>query len=185
MRLVICDVMVAVAALGASCAAKAAGPDASHVPGVVELGTGSATWTPIVNEQQLGLVTGPQGGHHFIVNARMHDLAPGDPQHPGVPADPYTTFAAFEPTGAGETQIDLMNPPFRLGYADGDGDGWPELPSGRILQLQEPFVPGVPGMRIHLVVTIKDKDGKMASDERFVIARPMDQLLDAGVPDAQ
>lgn len=153
---------------------------------VVELGTGSADYQTMTEEQELGLVAGPQGGYHFIVHARMKHLSPGDPARPGRPENPSTVFEAWVPDGtAGERQLDVMNPPYRLGYEDLDGDGWLELPSGRILQMDllAADLAAFYGTRVRIVVRITDSAGRIAEDERHVIARPWtDPTPDAGVP---
>ena len=60
-----------------------AGPDVTLVEsGTAELGTGAEGFQPLVDEQELGLWKGPQGGYHFIVHARMQEMAPGQPDVP-------------------------------------------------------------------------------------------------------
>src|SRR5688572_10884869 len=177
----------------AACFGGDGSDDDGGIPGpapVVELGTGSVGFEPMIAEGDLGLVAGPQGGYHFIVHARMKNLAPGDPARPGRPENPSTVFAAFVPDGAGgEIQLDMMNPPYRLGYEDLDGDGWLELPSGRILQMNllPPDVDAFYGSRVRITVTVTDATGRVDTDERYVIARDFALLgADAGPtpPDA-
>lgn len=143
-----------------------AGPDAGG--GTVELGTGSAAFEPLAAEQPLDIVAGPQGGYHFIVHARMREMAPGDPTMPGQPTNPSTTFSAFDESGV---QIDVMNPPYRLGYEPAPGvAGAYDLPGGRILQLENAEVPRVAGGRVRITVRVRDAEGRVAEDERWVQA---------------
>ena len=130
----------------------------------VELGTGSLDWEPITPEQDLVLVAGPQGGHHFIVNARAQGLVPGDPEHPGQTGNPQTQFSVFDEDGL---QVDLQFPPYVLGYVVGGG-GWYVLPSGRILQVEESAVPQLYGSRVRIGVHVEDVLGAAGSDERWV-----------------
>jgi hypothetical protein len=148
----------------------------------VELGTGSLDFEPIAAEQDLELHAGPQGGHHFIVHARASGLVPGDPAQPGQQGNPQTFFKVFDEGGE---QIDVMFPPYVLGYADAGG-GWYALPSGRILQvLEELVVPELYGARVRITVDVEDAAGATGSDERWVrvIEGPLADGADAG-PDA-
>ena len=130
----------------------------------VELGTGTLDFEPITPEQDLELIAGPQGGHHFIVHARATGLVPGDPSQPGQTGNPQTRFSVFDEDGL---QVDLQFPPYVLGYRD-DGDGWYVLPSGRILQLVEVEVPRLYGTRVRIGVRVEDVLGATGSDERWV-----------------
>lgn len=156
---------------GCSCGGPGGDPDAGPTgPGRVELGTGTGGWEPLVPEQEVPLYTGPQGGHHFIMHARIEGLLPGDPATPGQLANPITRFEVFLPDDAGvEHEIDMMFPPFHLGYEDA-GDGWYELASGRIMQIQEEAVAGVVGARVHITVEVTDASGKVATDDRWLHA---------------
>ena len=148
----------------------------------VELGTGTTDYAPLLAEATLDLIAGPQGGHHFIVHARMRRMAPGDPMRPGQAQNPASTFAAYAEDGH---QLDLMNPPYRLGYVMA-ADGWYELPSGRILQLEETEVAALDGVRVRIVAIVRDAFGAEGNDERWIIARPGVLLPgeDAGPADA-
>jgi hypothetical protein len=130
----------------------------------VELGTGSLDFVSIAPEGDLELHAGPQGGHHFIVDARAAGLVPGDPEQPGQEGNPSTLFKAFNEAG---TQIDVMYPPYVLGYAD-TGDGWYTLPSGRILQVAEDYVPDLIGQRVRITVDVEDVVGAAGADERWI-----------------
>src|SRR5262245_63880148 len=119
----------------------------------VEVGTGSLDFEPIAAEADLELHAGPQGGHHFIVHARASGLVPGDPTQPGQQGNPSTWFKVFDEGG---NQIDVMFPPYVLGYQDA-GAGWYALPSGRILQVVEEMVEGLYGARVRIVVVVDRK----------------------------
>jgi hypothetical protein len=139
-------------------------PDAMSIPGgEVELGTGALEFEPLVNEQELGLVAGPQGGYHFIVHARIRDMVPGDPNEPVT--TPSTRFYVY--TEAGE-QIDMMTPAYRIAYDD-TGDGWFALPGGRTCRVENASVPAIYGQRVRIRVVVRDEQGHTAQDERWVL----------------
>jgi hypothetical protein len=148
-----------------------------------ELGTGTVAYEPLAADQELALIAGPQGGHHFIVHTRVQGMAPGDPSMPGLVANPTTSFQVWSEGGE---QLDLQFPPYRLGYREED-DGWQYLPSGRILQVLEERVAGMYGTRVRIAVRVQDARGRVAFDERWVVAvedpNPPD-FEDAGVGDA-
>jgi hypothetical protein len=137
-------------------------------PGDVEVavGTGTTAFEPLAEGDPLEVVAGIQGGHHFHVHARMRGLDPGDPTMNGQLSNPQTRFSAF--TAAGE-QLDLMFPPYRLGYV-ALGDGSFELPSGRLLVLDDEQVPGLAGQEVRLAVEIIDDSGRRGSAEVNVVA---------------
>ncbi len=186
--------VVSAASLAAFAAASFAAAGCTSDPGApdagdggmgsaqVELGTGAAGFEPLVAEQPLELVAGPQGGFHFIVHARARGIDPGDPAAPGQPINPRTTFSAFAEDGR---QIDRLLPSYHLGYeASAAGAGWYELSSGRILQIENAEVPDAFGQRVRVVVRVRDAAGHEGQDERWVV--PFDARLDAGpdTPDA-
>jgi len=169
---------------GIGCSDTGGGPDAD--PGtlpVAELGTGTTDYETLTADQSLVLFAGPQGGHHFIVHARMQRMAPGDPARPGITENPVTRFSVFD---AGGEQVDLMLPPYRLGYRMEESDSeWLYLPSGRILQLFEPEVARLFGTSVRIHVSVTDADGRSAEDDITVIAtEEVLELPDAGMPDA-
>ena len=132
----------------------------------VELGTGTVDFEPLAADQDLELIAGPQGGHHFIVHARMQGMIPGDPAMPGLIGNPATSFRVFD---EGDNQIDVMFPPYKLGYAPSESDpGWLVLPSGRILQVEESLALGLYGTRVRIDVRITDATTASGLDERWV-----------------
>lgn len=152
--------IIGLLALGAACS-----DDAGPAP-EVELGTGTTEFEPLTDGQELEVIRGPQGGFHFHVHARMSGIEPGSPDMPGLLSNPRTSFAAFLEGG---DQIDLMFPPYRLGYVDLGGGDY-ELPSGRILQILEESVPAIYGQRVRLTVSVEDDAGRQASTEVTVLA---------------
>jgi hypothetical protein len=130
----------------------------------VELGTGTVEFETLSTDQELELIAGPQGGHHFIVHARMQGMIPGDPSMPGLVGNPATSFRVFDEN---EEQIDVMFPPYKLGYTDADG-GWFDLPSGRILQVVEERALGLYGTRVRIDVRVTDVTTASGFDERWV-----------------
>lgn len=152
--------MILVLCAAAGCGDDATGIDASIDGGIgqVELGTGIDAFEPLSDE--LVLFAGPQGGHHFIVHARIAGFLPGDPTMAGSVDNPSTTFAAFS---SDDRQIDLMLPPFRLGYVE-QTDGTFDLGAGRILQVDEAVVPALYGDRVTITVQVVDAGGTHGED---------------------
>lgn len=132
----------------------------------VELGTGTVGFEELEPDSDLVLVAGPQGGHHFVLNARMRGLQPGDPEMPGTVQNPSTRFTVWSEAG---DQLDIDPPPYRLGY-EAVGDGVYGLGSGHIIQVREEEVAALYGTRVRVRVELTDADGATASDERWVVA---------------
>ncbi len=159
-------------------------PDSAVTPAGawVELGTGTDSFEAIAAEGDMLLVAGPQGGHHFIVNAKMHGLQPGDPTMPGTMQNPATRFTVWNESGE---QLDVDPPPYHLGYEE-VSDGVYALLGGHIIQVREDEVTPLYGARVKLRVEIEDINGARVADERWVV--PFEDTSgpdgDAGVPDA-
>jgi hypothetical protein len=140
-------------------------------PATIELGTGEVDFEPIQDMQSLVLVQGPQGGYHFVANARIQSLAPGVASMPGLDENPITEFFVYREDGS---RIDAEAPATRLGYELAD-DGWYELPSGTILGIdqqlveEQDLVPAIYSERVLLRVEVLDADGISASAETWVI----------------
>jgi hypothetical protein len=146
--------------------------------GRVELGVGFGGFEPLADEQELPLEAGAQGLHHFVVNARMWGLEPGDISKPPE-EQPQTRFSAFFDDGRVVDDLECSFPLFYVPRED-DGEGY-DLYSGRLLVVDEDLVPEVPGKRIRIVVEVVDVEQRHASDERWInaVAGP-----DLGTPDA-
>ena len=176
--------LILLATFAFACGEGGGKPDTGVAPGDawVELGTGTSSFEEVPAEGELVLIAGPQGGHHFIVTARMRGLQPGDPTMPGTIYNPSTRFTVWNQDG---DQLDIDPPAYRLGYEETD-DGMFVLPSGHIIQVREEEVTALYGGRVKIRVEVEDATGATASDERWV--RPMEDTSvpngDAGVPDA-
>ena len=168
-------------AFGSGCDCRSA-PGADAGPQEIELGTGGLNFEPLSTGQGLVLIAGIQGGYHFIVNARIKGLLSGNPSVPGELGNPQTRFSIFDEDGR---QIDTMPRPYRLGYRPAN-EGWFELPSGRILQINqqlvvdEGLVPEIYGQQVRLTVDVLDASGLEANAEVWVVAE-QDISPDAGL----
>ena len=161
----------------AACGGDDDGPDSGPpVGGTVELGTGVAGFEEITPEGDLGLVSGPQGGHHFIVHARMTGLLPGDPSSPGEIGNPSTMFTVENEAGE---RLDVDMAPYRLGYEELGDDGVYTLPGGRICQVREDAVEEIVGGHVRLRVEVTDARDRIATDDVWVNAFLI-PLADAG-----
>ena len=152
-------------------------PDGAVTPADawVEIGTGTTDFEELAAEGRIDMVAGPQGGHHFIVHARMHGLQPGDPRMPGVEQNPATQFTVWSESGE---QLDVMPPPYRLGYESVADDVF-AFSSGHIIQVREEAVSSIYGARLRLRVEVTDSIGARVTDERWVVEGG-DQTGDAG-----
>ncbi len=130
----------------------------------IELGTGTIEFEPLPNGTQLTAIAGIQGGFHFNVHARARGIVPGDPSMPNLRDNPITRFAAFLD---GE-RVDLELAVYKLGYQP-TTDAF-ELPSGRLLVLDNDRVEELYGQEVVIEVRVEDVDGDAASAERTVIA---------------
>ncbi len=163
----------------------ACGDDPPSGPGTIEIGSGALEFVPITDGQELEIVAGVQGGYHFVINARMQNLIPGDPSMPNALGNPQTRFSIYLEDGQ---RVDNMSPPYRLGYRSA-ADEWRELPSGRILQLDdglianEDLIPEIYGQDVRVVVEIRDASGREAEAEAWVVAVPeeLPEQPDAGI----
>jgi hypothetical protein len=158
------------------------GEDRVREEGRVELGIGFGSFEPLDDEQEVPLEAGAQGLHHFVVNARMWDLEPGDISK-SPEEQPQTRFSAFFEDGRVVDDLDCSFPLFYVPRSDG-GDGY-DLYSGRLLVVDEELVADVPGQRIRIVVEVVDVEQRYAIDERWInaVAGPEPGMSDAG-PDA-
>jgi hypothetical protein len=143
-------------------------------PAEVELGTGATDWIALAENGRLDVLAGPQGGHHFLVHARIRNLTPGDPLFPGLADNPTTAFAAY----LGDRQVDQQQPPFRLGFGQGD-ESFYYLETGRLLFLNDSDVPMLYGQAVRLTVKVVDIAGREATDERTVLAQETGAPADA------
>lgn len=163
-----CIALISLATFG--CGGDDAGgpPDTGVMPGDawVELGTGAVEFEALEPEADIVLVAGPQGGHHFVVSARMSGLQPGDPSMPGTAQNPSTRFSVWSEAGL---ELDVEPPPYRLGYEE-VGDGVYELPGGHIIQVREEEVPALYGARVRIAVDLSDAAGVAVADERWLRA---------------
>lgn len=165
----------------------ACGDDGGTPGGIaIELGTGAVEFEPLTAEQDLTLIAGPQGGHHFILHARARGIVAGDSSRPGLPENPATVFEVW----LDDRQVDPMFPPYRLGYVPSE-EGWLAMPSGRIVTVIEGEAAGLIDTRVRLRVTVTDAANHTASDEIFIHViedeNPADGdggVEDAGPPDA-
>jgi hypothetical protein len=158
-------------------------PDSAVITGDpwVELGTGVTDFEEVPADSEQVLVAGPQGGHHFIVSARIRGLQPGDPESPGTIYNPSTRFTVWSEEGE---QLDIDPPAYRLGYEEA-GNGMFVLPGGHIIQVREEEVAALYGGRVKVRVDVEDSTGARASDERWVV--PVEDTAippDAGPPPA-
>lgn len=160
--------LILLASIGCGDPETAARPDTGVAPvdAWVEVGTGVTDFEEMAEDSEQVLVAGPQGGHHFILSARMQGLEPGDPMNPGTIYNPSTRFSVWNEAGA---QLDVAPPPYHLGY-EADGDGVYTLPGGHIIQVREEEVAALYGVRVEVRVEVEDAAGASVTDQRWVIA---------------
>jgi hypothetical protein len=160
--------MLAILLAAAGCGDDGGEADAHVEPGDawVEIGAGDTEFEELAAESDMILVAGPQGGHHFVLHARMGGMVPGDPTQPGLIGNPSTRFTVWSEDGE---RVDVDPPPYRLGYEEAT-DGAYVLASGHIIQVIEEEVAALHGARVRVRVEVSDVNGESASDERWVVA---------------
>jgi len=138
-------------------------------PATIELGTGIDAFTPFVDGQPAQVIHGPQGGYHIITAILAHGIWPGTQGQPTAPDDPTTTLRAFRADGT-EFEItgELLNV-FHLPYAPAGDGAWL---GDRLLRLMIPSPSTIAGERLLLRAEVVDRDGRMDSDEKHVVAVP-------------
>jgi hypothetical protein len=146
-------------------------PAPMETPGAtaIVIGTGVDSFTPFVDGQMAQVIHGPQGGYHVITAVLAHGIWPGTADAPTAPDDPTTTLRAFRASGA-EFEItgELLNVFHSPYQAMGDG-AWL---GDRFLRFMIQSPTEIAGERLLLRAEVVDRDGKMASDEKHVIAVP-------------
>ena len=139
-------------------------PDRDAVPGgQIDVGR-PAPFEAFLDNDDLTLVIGPQGGVHIDIQARMSGLVPGDPDNPVSEDNPYTRFFAYDQD---EVQVSAIPCAFRIAYTD-DGEGL-SLDHDVVLFLKNEHVaPATAERRIgqtwRIGVEIVDAQGRYASD---------------------
>ena len=137
--------------------------DAGPPPAWVELGTGIDEWEPIAPEADLVLYAGPQGGHHFLMRARLMGLNPGDADVPG--SGPSTVLAVWSEGGA---QLNVVTAALQFRYVDVGGGVYEIAGAPHVLTMKESEYPAVVGDRVRVTLEVTDDDGLQATDERWV-----------------
>ncbi len=82
------------------------------------------------------------------------------------------------------TQVDIMPPPYLLGY-EAQPDGWFALRSGHIVQVIESEAARLVDTRVLIRARVRDAKGHTATDERWAhaVAGPVADGADAGPGD--
>jgi hypothetical protein len=175
-----CIALTGVALGLAGCSNDAGSGDDAGPVVTAELGTGMFTFERLADGQPLDLISGPQGGFHFVVHARMRGMTPGDPRQPGLPGNPTTFLRALDENGV---RIDV--PEIRqLGYApDPQVAGWYALPSGRILLIDNLVARSLYGRPVTIELQIQDSSGRMAADTARITAIAFPPDAGPGRPD--
>jgi hypothetical protein len=122
----------------------------------VELGSGTSAFETIADGAELELVSGPQGGWHVWVTARIFDE-----QIEGL-------IISYEAVPVGSTTPITMPTELQLNAMRvvREGDHWLRAGDFTVFDITGP--PDVVGMQLVLTVRIRDTDGNMAEDSRTV-----------------
>jgi hypothetical protein len=139
--------------------------DESTQSGIVEVGFGgNGSWEPMPASIQFQ--NGNQGGTLLMLDARVKDLAPGDPDDVFAPGNPRTliTVVLFDGTIVGAPC------PSRVPYVP-SADGWSECAAPQAF----PFLPYAVGQKafdtdVHIIAEVIDARGHHARDEVTVHA---------------
>jgi hypothetical protein len=146
--------------------------------GTIELGTGVLAFEPLPDELQF--IRGTQGGTFLVLNARMKDLDPGDPDVLRAPGNPKSTFSATLFDGT----VVERECPATVGYKPSAEEGYFERSRHQVLE----FLPFELGQKafdtdLTLKVEVIDSQGRYASDEKVVHCRAPVGWADAGPPE--
>lgn len=143
--------------------------------GSLEIGTGVGAFEPVTPGQLLPVDEGFQGNHHVVVNVKITGLEPGSPDDP-LARRPRTRIVVLDSSGA---EIDAIPCPYSLAYTD-KGSGL-ELPTGRLVVLQDEVIPAIDREPLTITVDVIDNKGAKASASIDVVADLVsDDLPDAG-----
>ncbi len=149
--------------LAAGCSGETGSqPDAG--PPSIEIGTGNGGFESIVEGASISVITGPQGGFHVLGSLRAQNLNPGDSENLQASSNPTTQFEVF----ANGVRVDAEASTYTQGLQRGE-NGLEML--GRFIILDIPNASTLDGMSLRFVVTVRDVDGAVVSDERNVIAQ--------------
>jgi hypothetical protein len=129
--------------------------DADPPRGVLELGTGEASFEPLLEGADLPLIRGSQGGYHVWLSFRLEQMAAGIV---GLHIETQLLDASREP------EHSRVRVP--MGPADDEGvivhPGWPAIVASPACLVDA---------LVRLSVTIIDDTGREAFDERHVMVR--------------
>jgi hypothetical protein len=141
-------------------------PPASPTGGVIELGAADPpdlnNFTVVKTNDPYQTYSGPQGGYHIWIDARIQGIDPGDGVD--VKTRPQTKFNIYIQDG---TRIDLEDCAYRLAYHDG-GDGKMYLSVAWLNQILNNVAPSIDHTPLRLKVEVLDRNGLYAIDERWV-----------------
>lgn len=155
------SLVIALGLSGACSDDSVATPDAG--PPSIELGTGNPRFEPIVDGATIPVITGPQGGYHLLGSLRAANINPGDPENLQDTSNPTTQFEVF----ANGVRVDAEASTYTQGLRTAD-NGVEMV--GRFIILDIPNANTLNGTELRFVVTLRDVDGIVVSDERRVIA---------------
>jgi hypothetical protein len=143
-------------------------PPAAPTGGVIELGAVDPpelnNFTVVKENDPYQTYSGPQGGYHLWIDARISGIDLGDGTT--VKSRPQTRFNIYLQDG---TRIDLEDCAYRLAYHDG-GDGKMYLSVGWLNQILNSVGPTIDHTPLRLKVEVLDRNGLYAIDERWVNA---------------
>lgn len=142
--------------------------DCNDGPVGVEIGTGTTSFRPLADGDDVTMVFGPQGGWHIDVAARIDGIGPDVAIRPSasriadalpLAGDQASSFVALTDYEAGACQGDA------IGIRAFLDDATPDEPYAD-------FICSLDGASLSLVVEVSDFGSRTATDEIEVIARP-------------
>ncbi|MCP4447034.1 MAG: hypothetical protein GY811_17050 [Myxococcales bacterium] len=136
--------------------------------GSIQLGPGLGEFSPFVNDQELYMEAGGQGGHHFRVITRIEGLEPGDPEDSLSKRNPRTRLNLIGEDGESITNVPC---PTRIPYID-KGEGF-ELRRAYsvVFPLDPELLETFENQSITIRAEIIDADGNFAVSESRVTAK--------------
>jgi len=127
-----------------------------------EIGTGEATFEPLVDGAPLPFNLGPQGGWHVFGSFRATGVLPGDPEDFANPDNPTVSFQVSQGGASLGGYTDLPRP-----MDPAEGGGWEIVGDTLVLDISEPEeIDGTPAL---LWVSFLDGCGTLLEDAREVL----------------
>jgi len=128
----------------------------------IELGSGQLRYDELVEDGQIILIHGPQGGYHLPLNVRIFGMEPGDPSD--FTSGPLTLFTVLDEGGNSLAYFPCAVTFPYVPSADAVGGAF-QLDRPQAMIIPNDMVPAIYGRRVLARVQVLDRDGRWGTDE--------------------